>query len=369
MKILIDMGHPAHVHLFKNFIWEMQKRGHEFKITARDKDVTKQLLDAYKIPFELIGKMQNGRLNLYFEWISRLIQIYKIGKRFNADFYIGVANPATAISACLNKKISITFTDTEFASLANFLTIPFSNSVLTSSQFKKDFGSKHIRYNSSHEFAYLNPKYFTPNPEVLKLIDAKIGDNLFILRFAALNASHDNYCEGFKPDFITLLIQKLEAKGRVIIFSEKKIPDYLQMYAISIPPQVYHDIIYYSKLYIGESSTTAEEAAILGTPSIYFERWRINGKICGSTAYVGILDELENSFGLLYSFYDENELIKKVDELLIDIELHKKEWENKRIRFIKEKIDLTKFLSWFIEDYPQSHITMKKNPNIQYRFI
>lgn len=27
MRILIDMGHPGHVHLFKNFIREMEKRG------------------------------------------------------------------------------------------------------------------------------------------------------------------------------------------------------------------------------------------------------------------------------------------------------------------------------------------------------
>ena len=24
-KILVDIGHPAHVHFFKNFIWEMEK--------------------------------------------------------------------------------------------------------------------------------------------------------------------------------------------------------------------------------------------------------------------------------------------------------------------------------------------------------
>ncbi len=39
MRILVDIGHPAHVHFFKNFIWEMEKRGHEFIVTARDKDV------------------------------------------------------------------------------------------------------------------------------------------------------------------------------------------------------------------------------------------------------------------------------------------------------------------------------------------
>ncbi len=39
MKILIDMGHPAHVHSFRNAIRELEKRGHSVKVTARDKDV------------------------------------------------------------------------------------------------------------------------------------------------------------------------------------------------------------------------------------------------------------------------------------------------------------------------------------------
>ncbi|MDO9537119.1 MAG: hypothetical protein Q7J68_02245 [Thermoplasmata archaeon] len=56
MKVLFDMGHPAHVHLlqpgwlFKNTIWELEKQGHAVKVTARDKDVT------------------NARKVQYFEW-------------------------------------------------------------------------------------------------------------------------------------------------------------------------------------------------------------------------------------------------------------------------------------------------------------
>ena len=40
MRVLFDMGHPAHVHLFKNIIKKLTADGHEVKITARDKEVT-----------------------------------------------------------------------------------------------------------------------------------------------------------------------------------------------------------------------------------------------------------------------------------------------------------------------------------------
>jgi len=30
MKIVVDLGHPAQVHLFKNFVWEMEKKGMKY---------------------------------------------------------------------------------------------------------------------------------------------------------------------------------------------------------------------------------------------------------------------------------------------------------------------------------------------------
>jgi hypothetical protein len=37
LKILIDIGHPAHVHFFRNAIRVLEGRGHDVKVTARDK--------------------------------------------------------------------------------------------------------------------------------------------------------------------------------------------------------------------------------------------------------------------------------------------------------------------------------------------
>ena len=56
MKIFIDIGHPAHVHYFKNLVYNLKKSGHDLFITAREKDVTHQLLDNYNIPYTSRGK-------------------------------------------------------------------------------------------------------------------------------------------------------------------------------------------------------------------------------------------------------------------------------------------------------------------------
>lgn len=51
MKILIDIGHPAHVHLFKNFIKIMKKKGHKVFVTAKDDESIKVLLKGYNIDY------------------------------------------------------------------------------------------------------------------------------------------------------------------------------------------------------------------------------------------------------------------------------------------------------------------------------
>ena len=61
MKILVDIIHPANVHYFKNFIFQMEKEGHSVKITARNKDVSFKLLDAYNFKYIDFGKGSIGK--------------------------------------------------------------------------------------------------------------------------------------------------------------------------------------------------------------------------------------------------------------------------------------------------------------------
>ena len=44
MHLLIYLGHPAHFHLFKSVIKEMQRRQHKVSILIKKKDVLEDLL-------------------------------------------------------------------------------------------------------------------------------------------------------------------------------------------------------------------------------------------------------------------------------------------------------------------------------------
>ena len=43
-------------------------------------------------------------------------------------------------------------------------------------------------------------------------------------------------------------------------------------------------------------------------------------------------------------------------------------WRKKRDRMLADKIDVTAFLVWFVENYPKSAIIMKANPDYQLKF-
>ncbi|HOX36241.1 MAG TPA: DUF354 domain-containing protein [Methanoregulaceae archaeon] len=338
MKILIDMGHPAHVHLFKNFIWEMEKHGHEIKVTARDKEVTRQLLDGYGIPYETVGKPSGGIFALGREWIQRTMRIATIGRRHGADIYIGVLNPATAFSAWINRKWSITFSDTEHAELAKKVTFPFTYRILTPSCYTENIGKKQTRYNGYHELAYLHPTRFTPDPAVLSEVGLAEGDRFIVIRFVSWGSSHDVGQHGIADK--AGLVTALSAYGRVLITSEGALPDELQPYRIRLPPEKVHDLLYYASLYVGEGATMATEAALLGTPSIY---------ISSLARLMGNFIELEKTYGLLSSFSDTTAALGKAEEILTDP--HSKEnWKLKKERLLNDKIDVTAFMVRSVED-------------------
>jgi predicted glycosyltransferase len=113
-------------------------------------------------------------------------------------------------------------------------------------------------------------------------------------------------------------------------------------------------------MYIGDSQTMAAEAAVLGTPSLRFNDFV--GKL-------GYLEELEHKYGLTYGIKtaEPEKLYQKIEELLHVTDLSE-EWQRRKRKMLSEKIDVTAFMVWFVENYPESVVIMKDNPDYQYKF-
>lgn len=352
------MGHPAHVHLFKNFIREMERKGHSILVTARDKDVVTQLLKAYNVPYIPVGKKGTGALNLIKEWIIRDIEITRIAKKFNPDILLGVLNPATAHAARILGKVSITFTDSEPEiakyPIADAITLPFTDVILTLSSVRHNYGEKEVRVNSYKELASLHPARFKPDPGVLQIAGLSPEDDYALIRFVAWGAYHDVDQGGLTLNDKYALIKELEQSCRVFISSESPLPVEFEKYRLPIPPERIHDFIHYAKIFVSDSQTMTTEAALLGTPAV-----RCNSFVGKND--MGNFLELENRYSLIYNCQDGASVLSRVSELLRLPDL-KVEWMRRREPLLREKIDLTTFMIWLIESYPKSFVEMKEHP-------
>ena len=351
MKIIIGICHPKDVHFWKYIINNLENDGHAVKILAWDKDVTLYLLNAYGFNYEPIGKNHKNLIGKSYDMLKSDLKVFKVAKRFKPDIFIH-GDPYLAHVSKVFGKLHIDYCDTEHAKLVHLSTFPFSDAVVTPSCFKKKINpKKHITFNGYSELAYLHPNYFKPDPSGLDDLGLS-KDNKFkfiILRFVSWGASHDIGQHGFtnKED----LVRKIEEYGRVFITSEQKLSKRLEKYRITIPPEKMHDLLYYATMYIGEGATMATEAGILGTPSIY---------VSSLVGTMGNFEELEKRYRLVYSFQDPTLALEKALELLNDNNI-KEKWQKKREKLLKEKIDVTKFMINFIENYPESFKTLKES--------
>jgi predicted glycosyltransferase len=303
MRILIDMGHPAHVHFFRNAIKELRGRGHEVKITARDKDVTLQLLDAYGLEYEVRGTGGAGALKKGVGMVKTDMKMLRIAKKFRPDVMAGILNPYTAqISRVVGAK-SITFTDTEHAKAAQKLTFPFTDLIVTPHAYLLDHGEKHVRYEGTHEMVYLNEKYFQPNPSILGKLGIKENEKFAFMRMVSWEASHDRNDDAIDAGFFDEITEFLEGKMRVVKSREITGSEGLEFH-----PSAVLDILSYAHLFLGDGATMAAEAAILGANSIYVSK--LKGQI-------GVLDYLERHMRNYQVVSPEQETIMK---LLSDIE-------------------------------------------------
>lgn len=333
---MLDIGHPKDINVFKNVIKELEKLGHQIKIVARSKENIKEIMKDYNFECEF-GPYYKSYIGKIFGIPINDLWLYKKAKSFNPDLFISFGSPYAAHVSRILRKPHLAYIDTEIATPAIKIMLPFTDKVYTSSSFYINLGPKQERFNGYYELTYLHPRYFTPNQEVPK----KYGLNDYIiLRLSALGAHHDINAHGFSfanEEELKEYINNLEKYGEVIISSETTNWNVITDHRVDFNPDELHDIIYFAKMYIGEGATMASEAAILGVPSIYV-----------SNTHRGYLNELEEKYGLVYTIRSKEEALSKAIALLKENDL-KEKWHSKRQKVLREKIDVVKLMIENIE--------------------
>ena len=354
MNVLIDVGHPGHVHFFKNAAGILEKQGHEILFTVRGKDVTVDLMSTLPFEYRITGKSKNKMTGKALDTIMKDYKTYQAAKKFNPDILLGIHSPYIAHVSRALRKPGIVFTDTELVGY-NWIVFPFAKYVVTPRCYRKNHGIKHIRYDGYHEIAYLHPSYFNPQKKLIDDLGLTANDYV-VIRLIAWNAYHDRSLNGMDRERLKVLIGRLEKEVDVVISSERELPRELEKYKANIPVSEFHSLIHYASLCISEGSTTAIEAALLGTPSAHIEAMKSvkhngngNGKLYPSGSTSGVLRELNEKYSLLNYFATLEQAEPFIERVVANREKCKAKWLGKREKLFSDKTDVSRWMVDLIE--------------------
>lgn len=357
MKVLFHLAHPAQYHMFKYVIRNLIEIGHDVKITINTKDILEQLLIADGVEYENIlpkRRKYNTKLSTLFTLIKKDIKILQTQLKGNYDLMVGTETALSHIGWLFRKPVLIMIEDDiSVVPEAAKLSFPFAKYIV--SPISCDLGrwsTKKLSYPGYQKLAYLHPSYFHPNEEIVRKVVAE-NERYFLIRVSGLSAYHDSGINGFTEEILRNIVKMLVPYGRVLLSTEKKLPDDLRQYQFKTEVSNIHHFLYYSDFLIADSQSMCVEAAILGTPSIRFSDF---------AGRIGVLEELEHKYGLTYGVggLQSDKLFEKIEELL-KIENLRFEWQAKMHKMLEEKIDVTSFWTWLIDGYPKSVLELKAN--------
>jgi predicted glycosyltransferase len=333
MRILVEITHPAHVHFFRNAIEIWRSHGHEVAITAREKDIVIELLRLYNLQHTVLSGVGKGKLSLPLELIKRDYKLWRFCRKFKPDVLTAISGVFAAHVGFLLKKPVIVWDDTEHQKYSHMLTYPFITQMQSPDCYLTKLGAKQVQYAGCHELAYLHPKRFSPDKNILKKMGINPDEKYCLIRFISWQAHHDVGQHGVAENSKVQFINEISKYAKVYITSESALPQELEQYRLRIAVNQIHHLMAFASLCVTEGATMASESALLAVPVIYI-----------NTLTAGTIQEFAK-YGLLEHITDTRKALNRAVELLNKPESRREELDN----FLKNKIDVTQYVVDTIE--------------------
>jgi predicted glycosyltransferase len=338
VRLLFDVCHPVHVHLLRPVIRHFDERGDEWRVVARDKDVTLRLLRHYGISHVAPVRPGRGRRGQTRELVQREWAMLRLARRFRPHLIVGTSVHAARIARLTGAR-SVVINDDDASAVPLFakLAYPLAHAIVTPTCLAHEaHGTAHLTYPANQQLFYLHPSRFTPDPAVRERIGLRPNERYGIVRLSALQAHHDRGVRGLDDTLLGELSQQLGAHMRLLVSSERPLPTDLAHLALTLAPELFHDALAHAELYLGDSQTATAEAAVLGVPA-----FRLNDFV-GRISYLAELERRELAFGFRPS--QDRELIQAVARVVAQPD-RRRVFAERRQRLLAEMIDP---LPWLI---------------------
>lgn len=383
--INIYLGHPAHYHLFKNVIKNLKADGYEVDVLIKKKENLEQLLQNDGVPYYNILRegRKDSKFGIALGVFKRIWRLFWFVVKRRPLLLIGTSVENSYVGPLLRiPAIYVGEDDAPATPTETNVCYPGAKDVVTPSCCDDGkWAYKTTKYPSYHELAYLHPNHFTPSADIVRQQGINPDKPYAIMRFVKLKANHDDNIKGINLSVAMRLVEIMKPHMDIYITSERELEPELEPYRIKINPIYMHDVMAFASLYIGDSQTMAAEAGVLGVPFVRFNDF---------VGRIGYLRELEDKYELGYGIHASvlpadspirrndgsvqpsgvEELYKRVEELVaMPSDQRRKLWSERRTQMLSDKIDCAKFLTYFIENYPNSATEVKNaTPDFWDRF-
>ena len=371
MNILIQLVHPAHYYYYRDTITNLKRDGHKVVITIVKKDMLEDILKEDGVPYIDILPVSHkkwGKIGIVLDMVLRDIRMLKLTLKHRIDLLTG-STIETAHIGWLLRKPNVNIGEDDAAVVGKYIKNikPFVGIRLTPDCCDNGIiENKSVHFPGYFKTAYLRSGYFSAKRSKVEQYGIDVDKSYFIIRFSALNAHHDVGIKGINTEVAQRLIDILSPHGRIYITSERPLEPQFEQYRIKINPLDMHHVMAFASLYIGDSQTMAAEAGVLGVPFVRFNDF---------VGRIGYLRELEDVYELGYGIHatplasdspirraDGSQqpsgveaLYERVEQLVaMPSDERRAVFQSRREKMLSDKIDCAKFLTYFIENYPQS---------------
>lgn len=273
MRVLFEIVHPADVLFFKRPMEMLRDRGDELLILSRHKDVACDLLDALGFTHQPISDAGSGLVGLARELVARDLATWRAARGFRPDVMVGFGAVALSHVTRVTGIPSVSFYDSENATLQTRLTRPFISHLYVPRAYSgKTPAGRTTRLPGTKELSYFHPSAYQPDRDIAIAAGLDPARDNFFVRVVAWRANHDVGKAGWDAETLQSVVARLSERGKVHLSSETALPEELKSLAYGGRKDQVHHLVAHCRLLVGESATMASEAAILGVPAIYAGR-------------------------------------------------------------------------------------------------
>jgi len=351
MNYLFFLVHPSKYHLFKNVINKLIASGNRVNLLIISKGGLEDLVKYENWNYLNIfpqGRRIKGLNTLLSSGIYAFATIYKLLKYTrNKKYDLYVTDDLLTIVGRIRNVPTIFCTDDDINAVPeSFILMSSANYILSPwITFVGRYEKIKIGYYGYKSLAHLHPNQFTPDRQKLSQI-FKPEEDYFFIRCVSVTSTHDVGKKGISDLLLLTIVRFLLNYGKVIINSERVLPDELNQYKIEFENGLIAHYLAFAKIFIGDSTTMCAEAAVLGTPAIEIDDW---------FADFNQYKLFNEKYELIYGFKpdDQENMFAKLNELISDKALEDKCKKNRQ-ELIEDSIDVSSFIFRILSEYPHS---------------